>query len=204
MGRRSLWTMRLLSVALALSFTVLYVEAQNVVCGTGTTSKTITIDDGDSFLFKTQKAKKYTKNADCTVDYKLGSSCAKLSFICNKFNTNNKDKKRCSKGDKVTITANGKTRVFCKTKKPRVFSKGDLKVVFTSDAKKHAPGGTCRVKCAEASQTGGTGGGGGSTESDCICGLAKRTSRIVGGEVTQVNEYPWQTGIVDKKGKDVW
>merc|ERR1711915_776381 len=154
--RRSLWTMRLLSVALALSFTVLYVEAQNVVCGTGTTSKSITIDDGDSFLFKTQKAKKYTKNADCTVDYKLGSSCAKLSFICNKFNTNDKDKKRCSKGDKVAITANGKTRVFCKTKKPRVFSKGDLKVVFTSDAKKHAPGGTCRVKCVEASQTGGT------------------------------------------------
>ena len=83
----------------------------DVVCGTGTTSKTITIDDGDSFLFKTQKAKKYTKNADCTVDYKLESSCAKMSFICTKFNTNNKDKKRCSKGDKVTITANGKTRV---------------------------------------------------------------------------------------------
>merc|ERR1719391_1931380 len=104
--------MRLLSIALALSVTVLSVEAQNVVCGTGTTSKTI-----------------------------------------------NKDKKRCSKGDKVTITANGKTRVFCKTKKPRVFSTGDMKVVFTSDAKKHAPGGTCRVKCTEASQTGGTGPG---------------------------------------------
>jgi len=132
------------------------VEAEDVVCGAETTSKSITIDNGDSFFFKTQKSKKYTKNVDCTVDYKLGSSCDKMSFICTKFNTNNKDKKRCSKGDKVTITANGKTRVFCKLKKPKVFSMGDMKVVFTSDAEKHATGGTCSVKCAQNSQSGST------------------------------------------------
>merc|ERR1712215_385669 len=44
----------------------------------------------------------------------------------------------------------------------------------------------------------------GSSESDCKCGLAKRSTRSIGGQVTEVNEYPWQAGIVTKRGKSVW
>merc|ERR1712168_765738 len=129
--------------------------AQNVVCGKGSsTNKEVTVEDKKTYTFKTQKGKKYPGNTECTVKYKMGDSCAKMSFVCNKFNTNNKDKKKCLKGDKLTVTANGKSRAYCKTKKPKVSSTGDISVVFTSDKKKSGSGAICKVKCTEATGSG--------------------------------------------------
>merc|ERR1711942_622150 len=135
--------------------------AQNVACGKGTTNREVTVEDKKTYTFKTQqKGKKYLANTDCTVNYKMGSTCAKMSFSCTKFNTFNKDKKKCTKGDKLTITANGKSKAYCKKQKkgnPKVSSTGDLSLVFTSDkSKKRSTGAVCKVRCTEAS-SGSTG-----------------------------------------------
>merc|ERR1712013_695171 len=129
----------------------------------------------------------------------MGSSCAKMSFACTKFSVKNNDKKKCLKGDKLTVTANGKSKSYCKPKpKPKVSSTGDLSVVFTSDKKKSAAGAVCKVKCIEAAGGGTVSPSSTTTPSLCQCGLAKPKKRIVNGTEADINEYPWQVGIVEK------
>merc|ERR1711942_116567 len=141
-----------MKVLIVLVSVVTCAVAQNVMCGKGTTNKEVTVEDKKTYTFKTQKGKKYPGNTKCTVNYKMGDSCAEMSFSCTKFSMKNKDKKKCMKGDKLTITANGKSKSYCKPKpKPKVSSTGDLSVLFTSDKKQSSAGAVCKVRCTEPS-----------------------------------------------------
>ena len=39
---------------------------------------------------------------------------------------------------------------------------------------------------------------------NCQCGIAKPTQKIVGGNETRINEYPWMVGMVKKGKKEVF
>merc|ERR1719297_82987 len=43
-----------------------------------------------------------------------------------------------------------------------------------------------------------------SSTGSCRCGIPNRSMRIVGGQETEVNEYPWQVGLVSANGRMPW
>merc|ERR1711892_634559 len=124
--------------------------AEDVVCAKRM-KKVVTIDEGDSFLFKTQAGARYAPKSKCQVTYKAGPSCSSIMFSCSKFDMNYKNKS-CKGGDKMTIVMDGTKEIFCQSS-PNVTALNTLKVVFTSNKKIQAKEAECTAQCAPTPST---------------------------------------------------
>lgn len=102
------------------------------------------------------------------------------------------------------------TRIFRYTKSLGPSNK-DLATNQVNVAFRYALGGdkgyfTCDVTASgESTDTTATARATATTPSngDCRCGIVNKASRIVGGTSTDVNEYPWQVGLITTYSKDV-
>jgi len=180
------------------------------------TEKIITLNANETLKFAT-RGKKYNPDLSCVGEYMLGS-CQQASISCPKFKvSNNNGIDECT--DALIIGFNGDQKTYCGNEGPKNFKPdGDFYIVFESDSDKEKGKGWgvgCTVSCAD-----GDGGDddndddgddddnddddGGDETKECNCGLAVRAKRIVGGEETEVSEYPWQVGMVSTGYNRVW
>jgi len=197
--------MQFLSLGAILCSVLVFAESAvnaDVVCGPGRTRERVTLKAGSVVSFSTQSGLEYGKRVSCAVIYKRAKrNDCKLSISCSKFNLAENNSPEC-KGRGADYMFVNRER-FCNTEGPDVTMKGSkLKVGFKSSGKSEGgEGANCTVSClASGPQSTVTPG----PAANCTCGLAQRSFRIVGGQETEVNEYPWQVGIVNRNKNSVW
>merc|ERR1719468_983568 len=164
------------------------------------------LNDGEVVSIETPNyPEPYPNKAKCKWTVKIPKEST-VYIYCESFNLEKGDFLRIQKTRYWGLTGDNYTSFEPLTNNKRY----NLKLQFKSNKRKtntgfkcyiaaEAGNGTATTTTTQAPPTTSSGG-----SETCNCGIPNRSMRIVGGQETEVNELPWQVGLVSRNGKTPW